>query len=117
MALLNLRQGHSWDLSTVNFVSSGTYCAEGEVGSYVLGCVDFDVSLNWDNDASGEYSNCRYSSNPLTCYGQPQSGSITLQADGATASFAYTPGGTAFTFDAGDGSAVFETTLAPIIDF
>ena len=53
----------------------------------------------------------------MSFYGQPDDGLMTLQADGATASFAYTPGGTVFTFDAGNGSDPFETNLPPIVNF
>jgi len=112
-ALMNFSQNHAWDLSTATFISSGTYCAEGDVMSLVLGCVDFDVSLTWDNDALDAPSHCRGTSNPASCYDWPDDGLITLAADGASASFAYTPTGGTFTFDAGDGSSVFETNLEP----
>ena len=113
--LLGFNQAHAWDLSTATFTSSGTYCAEGDVDPMVSGCLDFDFSLMWENDASGPHASCRWTSNLMDCYGQPDDGLATLQAGDATASFAYTPGGTTFTFDAGDGSAVFQTTLPPII--
>ena len=115
-ALLSFGQNHSWDLSTVTLTSSGTYCGEGELESYAIGCLDFDVSLAWDREAPDNPAYCRGASNILACYAQPESGLITLQADGATASYAFTPGGGMFTFDAGDGSAVFQTDLAPIVD-
>ena len=81
--------------------------------SLVVGCVDFDVSLAWVNDALDGPNFCRGTSNPASCYGWPDDGSVTLTADGASASFAYTPTGGTFTFDAGDGSSVFETNLVP----
>ncbi|UCG38956.1 MAG: hypothetical protein JSV00_01610 [bacterium] len=111
-ALLGFGQTHAWDLSTSTFVSSGRYCAEGDVPTGPAGCLDFDVSLTWDDDASGLPSSCRYWSDLFACYGWPDDGWITLEAGGATASFAFTTGGGTFTFDAGDGSAVYQTTLA-----
>ena len=114
-ALLNFSQSHVWDLSTSTFMSSGTYCAEGDVESYVTGCVDFDAALTWENDAGGEPLFCRGYSNPFECYGQPDQGTLTLQADGATASWAYTPGGTLYTFDAGNGAGVFQTVFPPYL--
>ncbi|MDF1525062.1 MAG: hypothetical protein RRA15_10705 [bacterium] len=113
-ALMNFSQNHAWDLSTATFISSGTYCAEGDVKVYVYGCVDFDVSLTWYRDALDAPSYCRGTSNPVNCYGWPDDGSVTLTADGASASFAYTPTGGTFAFDAGDDSAVFETNLVPL---
>ncbi len=110
-ALLGFNQTHAWDLSTATFNSSGTYCAEGDVMSVVLGCADFDVSITWDHDATTRGS-CRYSE-IFRCYGWPESGSITLGSDGASAAFAFTPTGGTFTFDAGDGSAPFETNIVP----
>ena len=68
----------------------------------------------WQNDASGPHAFCRYASYLMDCYGQPDDGLVILQAGDATASFAYTPGGTDFTFDAGNGSDPFQTTLPPI---
>jgi len=115
-ALLDFDQNHAWDLSTATLTSLGTYCGEGDVQSYVYGCVDFDISLTWDNDASGVYAYCRGTTNFIGCYGWPKGGLVTLNSDGATASYAFTPRGGTFTLDAGDGSAVFETNLTPGID-
>ena len=117
MALLGFTQIHAWDLSTATFTSSGTFCAEGDTETYVKGCLAFAFSLAWEEDASGDPAYCRGTSNPIACYGQPENGTITLQAAGATASYALTPGGTLFTFDAGNGSGVFQTVLPPFDGF
>jgi len=111
-ALLGFNQNHAWNLSTATFISSGTYCAEGDIMSAVPGCVDFDVSVTWDHDASTSGS-CRYGNPIFDCYGWPDDGSMTLWSDDATASFAFTPGGGTFTFDAGNGSDPFQTNLTP----
>jgi hypothetical protein len=109
-ALLDFNQSHAWNLSTAALISSGTYCAEGDVD---FGCVDFDVSLTWNYEAPGTHGSCRHDRNLVYCYGWPEDGSITLEADGASASFAFTPSGGTFTFDAGNGSDPFETNLVP----
>lgn len=111
-AFLGFDQSHAWNLSTATFRSSGTYCADGGAMSILLGCVDFDVSVTWNHDASTRGS-CRYWGNIFDCYGWPHDGLVTLEADGASASFAFTPTGGTFTFDAGNGSDPFETTLSP----
>ena len=110
---MNFNQNHAWDLSTSTLTSSGTYCAEGDVQSVIYGCVDVDVSLTWDNDAQDGPSYCRGSSSIASCYGWPDDGLITIEAGDAAASYAFTPGGATFTFDAGDGSDPFQTTFQP----
>jgi len=111
--LMNFNQNHAWDLSTSTLTSSGTICAEGDVPPIVNGCMDFDVSLTWDNDALNGPSYCRGNSDIASCYGWPDDGLITIEAGDATASYAFTPSGATFTFDAGDGSAVFQTNFGP----
>ena len=114
-ALMNFSQNHAWDLSTATFISSGTYCAEGifQTTPYVLGCVDFDVSLTWDNDALDSPSYCRGNIDLFFCYGWPDDGLVTIETGDAAASHAFTPGGGTFTLFDGNGSAVFQTNLIP----